>query len=419
EPNVQARQYQGNKGVTRHQAPMLMTPLEISMYVLLATFCFAIVVFVVSCVVYASKFKPSEVGIDGMRAAPVSSSNSVTHRDSRKPRETTTNVHDWVWLGRATLDHSNRNSTVNNNTTEMRITTNPLNMNYCEPEDCVVTSFSNPTHIELPSRPAENPPPKPVIDSSTYCKSKSGRNPSSSNTSTDELEIWNKPTPPPPLPPHGIPQIEKQKEIKKQDVIEEYKPPVPPHRNIGITTQASSVEASPTRKHHHHHHHRNARPQLEPGKSKYESRPQPEYGNRYSTRNDEIVVECEPQEPKRSVFEFDDDLPVAPVSVAAANTAAERQSPPPAVIAIAKSSNNNEQDAQFVQYSKSPTRSSLNPRNSGEIKKATIIGNPMYSTEDQPQEENTAELSGLDGLQLDMDYDQIMHYFENLKESNA
>lgn len=54
-------------------------------------------------------------------------------------------------------------------------------------------------------------------------------------------------------------------------------------------------------------------------------------------------------------------------------------------------------------------------RNSGEIKKATIIGNPMYSTEDQPQEENSTDLAGLDGLQLDMDYDQIMHYFENLK----
>lgn len=71
----------------------------------------------------------------------------------------------------------------------MRITTNPLNMNYCEPEDCVVTSFSNPTHIELPSKPVENIAPKPVIDSSTYCKSKGGRNPNA-NTSTDELEIW-------------------------------------------------------------------------------------------------------------------------------------------------------------------------------------------------------------------------------------
>lgn len=51
----------------------------------------------VSCVVYASKFKPTDVGIDGMRAAPVSNNNS--NRDNRKPRETTTNAHDWVWLG--------------------------------------------------------------------------------------------------------------------------------------------------------------------------------------------------------------------------------------------------------------------------------------------------------------------------------
>lgn len=40
---------------------MHMTPLEIGMYVLLAAFCFAIVVFVVSCVVYASKFKPHTI----------------------------------------------------------------------------------------------------------------------------------------------------------------------------------------------------------------------------------------------------------------------------------------------------------------------------------------------------------------------
>lgn len=53
----------------------------------------------VSCVVYASKFKPAEVGIDGMRAAPVSSNNNSA-RDNRKPRETTTNAHDWVWLGK-------------------------------------------------------------------------------------------------------------------------------------------------------------------------------------------------------------------------------------------------------------------------------------------------------------------------------
>lgn len=64
EPTVQARQHQSGSGSvplhgrSHYHSNMHMTPLEIGMYVLLAAFCFAIVVFVVSCVVYASKFKP-------------------------------------------------------------------------------------------------------------------------------------------------------------------------------------------------------------------------------------------------------------------------------------------------------------------------------------------------------------------------
>lgn len=44
----------------------------------------------------------------------------------------------------------------------------------------------------------------------------------------------------------------------------------------------------------------------------------------------------------------------------------------------------------------------------------------MFSAdENATQEEATGDLSGLDGLQLDMDYDQIMHYFDNLKVTNC
>lgn len=51
---------------------------------------------------------------------------------------------------------------------------------------------------------------------------------------------------------------------------------------------------------------------------------------------------------------------------------------------------------------------------SPKVKRATIVGNPMFSTEDNlPKEEIPAELSGLD--ELGMDYEQIMHYFDNLK----
>lgn len=126
----------------------------------------------------------------------------------RKPRETTTNAHDWVWLGRATLDNSNRNSVVNKTgTAEMRITANPLNMNYCEPEDCLATSFSNPSHIELPSRSNVRTPgegcsnnnnnsivnQRSDIDSSTYCKGKVGAGGGNNKFDTnvdDDVQVW-------------------------------------------------------------------------------------------------------------------------------------------------------------------------------------------------------------------------------------
>ena len=64
-----------------------LSPLEAGMYVLLAVFCLAIATFVASCFVYASKHP-------GPRPAPASKSQSA-HA-----------AHDWVWLGRQTLDSS-------------------------------------------------------------------------------------------------------------------------------------------------------------------------------------------------------------------------------------------------------------------------------------------------------------------------
>lgn len=134
----------------------------------------------------------------GIRASPVNPSNLVIHREPRKPRESTTNAHDWVWLGRATIDTSNRNSAVvNNNQSDMRIITNPLNMNYCEPEDTLAgaTSFSNPTHIELPCAGYRNEADvvnsNRAIDTSTYCRSKVGGGiATDASGNDDELQIW-------------------------------------------------------------------------------------------------------------------------------------------------------------------------------------------------------------------------------------
>lgn len=156
--------------------------------------------FVISCVVYASKFKPIEAGVtSGVKPSPVNPSNLVIHREPRKPRESTTNAHDWVWLGRATIDTSNRNSAVvNRNQADMRIITNPLNMNYCEPDDTLVgaTSFSNPTHIDLPSCAIRNQEASELssnrsIDSNTYCRSNAvGRQSTNLDQCSDELQIW-------------------------------------------------------------------------------------------------------------------------------------------------------------------------------------------------------------------------------------
>lgn len=79
-----------------------VSALEIGMYVLLSTFCFAIVVFVVSCFVYASKHKM--INFENKEHRPTGQFPIL--RESRKHRESTTNVHNWVWLGRSTMDQS-------------------------------------------------------------------------------------------------------------------------------------------------------------------------------------------------------------------------------------------------------------------------------------------------------------------------
>lgn len=103
----------------------------------------------------------------------------------KNPRESTTNVHDWVWLGRATLERAatytsgrsppvNQNNNINNNNmSDIRITENPFG------SDELGTCFENPKHVELPSAG--------VVDTSTYCKSSSGRRYSNGKENFDEL----------------------------------------------------------------------------------------------------------------------------------------------------------------------------------------------------------------------------------------
>lgn len=111
EPTVQARQHHGNSlsqdknhYTSRKVTNRNMSSIEVGMYVLLTAFCFAIVVFVISCVVYASKFKA--VHIESGRDPGDMSKTTDLNGESKFMAETTTNAHDWVWLGRSTMDRS-------------------------------------------------------------------------------------------------------------------------------------------------------------------------------------------------------------------------------------------------------------------------------------------------------------------------
>lgn len=75
---------------------------------------FLTVVFVVSCVVYASRLKPAHVG-GGVTVTPVTRRSSGANANGNGNRlangvgitennRDCSNAHDWVWLGRATMD---------------------------------------------------------------------------------------------------------------------------------------------------------------------------------------------------------------------------------------------------------------------------------------------------------------------------
>lgn len=121
QPTVQARQHRGGVAVQvpgrsglRHGGGAGdMSFLEIGMYVLMTAFCFAIVIFVVTCFVYASKFRPAS-GTDDLHDSSLDAIGSGIGglkilREPRKNRESTQNAHDWVWLGRSTMDRTSVN----------------------------------------------------------------------------------------------------------------------------------------------------------------------------------------------------------------------------------------------------------------------------------------------------------------------
>ena len=78
-----------------HQQPVAepqgLSPLEIGMYVLLAVFCVAILVFTINCVVFMMRYRRK--------------------RMPKVSKETVKPVNDWVWIGRSTLERNGAHHT--------------------------------------------------------------------------------------------------------------------------------------------------------------------------------------------------------------------------------------------------------------------------------------------------------------------
>ena len=72
-----------------------MTSLEIGMYVLLGVFCVAMAVFLVNCAVFVMRYKKKHVSATGGGVG-----GGVSKRGS------VTNANDWVWIGRQTLQRN-------------------------------------------------------------------------------------------------------------------------------------------------------------------------------------------------------------------------------------------------------------------------------------------------------------------------
>ena len=82
---------------------------EVGMYVLVALLCAAMAVFISSCFVYASKFRRQKYPVHTTSLSQPSQQShmaSIQHQ-AENPKTSVQNAHDWIWLGKSTLDPVN------------------------------------------------------------------------------------------------------------------------------------------------------------------------------------------------------------------------------------------------------------------------------------------------------------------------
>ncbi len=182
-----------------HHFPRI-TPVEVGMYVLLGVFCAAIAIFVASCFVYASRHGGSGSEFVVRTATPVYSGAPKSSSNGRVKSRSEQNAHDWVWLGKCTLDQA---SSVNTARSGSDWTKKSQRLSYVGSE---INIIPNPrtdeyeAEVSKPGSPEDPPPPPPK---------------------------QNRPPPAPPLPSKVAP-MPRQEHMRRQHPRSHNRPPPPP-----------------------------------------------------------------------------------------------------------------------------------------------------------------------------------------------
>ena len=369
-----------------------LTALEVGMYVLLSMFGVAIVVFAGSfCVVYTWKVKDGTVRIP---SPGYKGNNEQSNQDS------VTNAHDWVWLGRATLERASGMGVSPESQTNCGglVPLSDLNGNsqqqqlWRESQRKSSNTFeqSQFTPVNITSNPGAESEPlldnvekddqtdhtneAKFIDSSTYIRlnARGQRRVTFNNLSEDLANGGNS--------------------------SEEDRPPIPPHRNIGVTANVSQKHLSRSA----------AARYFQQNKFQKEGTPPPipPHG---------VNVIKNPFEPHYSQHmnnaeqNFEAHSQINP-----SNHLVQQKNPENAVDPKVSKLG----DPKFVEVNADDfvRLRGVTRGRAAQVRRATILENPLLSA---ALPDNLNITDHLDNLPPSMDYDQLMEYFSNLKESNA
>lgn len=352
--------------------PQSVTPLEVGMYVLLAVFGAAIVIFAASYVVYTWSVRGGKPLLP-----PATHSRRLSHHDmNNQDPNPITNAHDWVWLGRATLERASGIG-ISPPSASSGSSSDPLsdlngNSQQQHQQHQVGTEMEergrscynhNLSHINITANPGAEemeeevpPPPYNLSGSTTFTRPNRGQRRVTFNNLSDEGASSS----------------------------EEERPPIPPHRNIGVSTNTSlSLDSRP--------------PPIPPHGVNVISNPLEE-GHPIRHPNDY------PQNQIRHAYtqpQQNQPHPTLPTQNPSTHTI-EKTLPDPKFVEV------NADD--FVRL-----RGVCRGR-AGQVRRATILENPLLSSH---LPDNFSITDHMDNLPPSMDYDQLMEYFSNLKESNA